>query len=505
MSFRQELVRAGRRRRRRIVLAEGSDPRVRAAAARLRARSDRRADRTRRPRRRGCRGGPAAPVGWRNSFRSRRPDKIQDGVHALDIGATRSTSARHSWRSARRTARWPAPWSPRPRSSGRRSGPSAPRLAWAGELVVLHGARRDTCSRSPTAPWSRSPPPAQLAEIALAAARDRSRLVGDEPRVAFLSYSHQGQRGRADGRQGAGGRRSSSARRRRASPPTASCRCDAALDAEVGERKAPGSVLGGRANILIFPDLDAGNIGYKLVQRLAGAVALGPILQGLARPMADLSRGATVDDIVEVAAMVALQSEPTACGRPSDGFSQSKDSGVPVVRVEGQLIVGNRQELKELVQGALDRASGNSAGLLPHRLHRFVRAGRAGDHLAAGARSRRRAAASRGSTTIFAHCSSSPSSIRSSRSPRLPAQALSRLLVRPDVSPSPLCPPPSHPRERRTRRQRSLTLPSDVTCIEEAVALVTRYCFAGQPPEERTRFRLPGGALRGARQRHSPR
>ena len=145
----------------------------------------------------------------------------------------------------------------------------------------------------------------QLAEIARASCRARRRIVGDEPRVAFLSYST---RGSAEG-PSVERVRDALARFREMSPDIAAdgeLQADAALIEAVSRRKLPASPVGGRANVLIFPDLDAGNIAYKLVQRLAGAEALGPIVQGLAGPWCDLSRGASVDDAVNVACITSL-------------------------------------------------------------------------------------------------------------------------------------------------------------------------------------------------------
>lgn len=146
----------------------------------------------------------------------------------------------------------------------------------------------------------------QLADIAEAAVIARKKIVGDEPRVAFLSFSTRGSAFSESTRKV----RNAVARLRERLPGIVAdgeLQADAALVRDIAARKAPDSRIKGDANILIFPNLDAGNIGYKLVQRLAGAEAIGPILQGLAKPCNDLSRGAGPNDIVSVACITALQ------------------------------------------------------------------------------------------------------------------------------------------------------------------------------------------------------
>jgi phosphate acetyltransferase len=145
----------------------------------------------------------------------------------------------------------------------------------------------------------------QLADIAISSAETAVQF-GIEPRVAMLSYS--------TGDSGAGVDvdkvRAATAIVRERKPELAidgPIQYDAAADAAVGAAKLPGSAVAGRATVFVFPDLNTGNNTYKAVQRSAGAVAIGPVLQGLRKPINDLSRGALVDDIVNTVAITAIQ------------------------------------------------------------------------------------------------------------------------------------------------------------------------------------------------------
>ena len=150
------------------------------------------------------------------------------------------------------------------------------------------------------------PDAGQLASIAISSAATHEALAGCEPRVAMLSYSTKGS---AEGPRVELVRSATEIVRRRA-PSLAvdgELQFDAAWDRQVAESKAPGSPVAGRANVFVFPDLSSGNIAYKITQRLAGARAYGPLLQGTAGVIHDLSRGCSVDDIVAVATIAACQ------------------------------------------------------------------------------------------------------------------------------------------------------------------------------------------------------
>ncbi len=305
MTFRDTLRARAAGCRARLVFPEGSDPRVRAAADTL------------------ARLGIAEPILLTGEtvdpatdprvrrvgtlLRSRRPAAVRDGVHALDLASD--------------PLRFAAGLVALGEADGCVAGAVAPtaavlraalwtigtRVAGASVSAAMYlgfpGGQVYTFTDVAVIP---SPTPEEMAQAALDAARERQVLVGDAPRVAFLSYSTCGS---ASGPE-VDRVRAAVARFRELAPDVVvdgELQLDAAIVPEVAARKCPASPVAGGANVLAFPSLDAANIAYKLVERLCGATAAGPLLQGLARPMSDLSRGAAPDDIVDVAAMVALQ------------------------------------------------------------------------------------------------------------------------------------------------------------------------------------------------------
>ncbi len=173
-----------------------------------------------------------------------------------------------------------------------------PNKAYGDEGTLVFG----DCAVNPC------PTAEQLAAIAISTASTAKALCGIEPRVAMLSFSTKG-----SAKHELVDKVAAATKLAHELAPELNLdgelQADAALVEKVGQLKSPGSPVAGKANVLIFPDLQAGNIGYKLVQRLAGAEAIGPICQGFKYPINDLSRGCSVDDIVSVVAITAVQAQ----------------------------------------------------------------------------------------------------------------------------------------------------------------------------------------------------
>ena len=151
------------------------------------------------------------------------------------------------------------------------------------------------------------PDPEQLASIAISSSRTHEKLIEQEPITAMLSFSTKGSASHPLAEKVI----AATEIIRKSAPylkVDGELQFDAALLESVGSKKAPGSPVAGKANVFIFPDLNAGNIGYKMVQRLARAEAIGPVIQGLKKPYNDLSRGCSVEDIINVACICAILS-----------------------------------------------------------------------------------------------------------------------------------------------------------------------------------------------------
>ncbi len=152
----------------------------------------------------------------------------------------------------------------------------------------------------------------QLADIAITSAKTAKEIAGIEPRVAMLSFSTKGSGNDDKFTQTVPKVQQATALAKSAAPTLAldgEFQFDAAVAPEVGKLKAPDSDVAGRANVFVFPNINAGNIGYKIAQRFGGYMAIGPVCQGFAKPLNDLSRGCSVEDIVATVAVTALQAE----------------------------------------------------------------------------------------------------------------------------------------------------------------------------------------------------